>query len=53
MGSGDFGKGYVHVMTEESFQDIMNELDTVTDMTAPWGGRHSPWAASPKPHRRV
>jgi len=32
IGSGDFGKGYVHVMTEESFQDILVELDTVTDM---------------------
>jgi hypothetical protein len=30
--SGDFGKGHVHVMTEESFEDILNELDTVTDM---------------------
>lgn len=30
--SGDFGKGFVHVLTEESFQDILNELDTVTDL---------------------
>src|SRR5205823_4811264 len=30
--SGDFGKGFVHVLTEDSFQDILNELDTITDM---------------------
>lgn len=30
--SGDEGKGYVHVMTETSFYDVLRELDTVTDM---------------------
>jgi hypothetical protein len=39
--SGDFGKGHVHVMTEESFQDILNELDTVTDMVAYLGAKEA------------
>lgn len=30
---GDFGKGFVHVMTEESFRDVLTELDTITDFT--------------------
>jgi hypothetical protein len=29
--SGDFGKGFVHVMNEEGFSVILNELDTITD----------------------
>lgn len=28
---GDFGKGFVHVFDEISFQTILNELDTITD----------------------
>ena len=28
---GDFGKGFVHVVDERSFQTIMQELDTITD----------------------
>lgn len=28
---GDFGKGFVHVFDEVSFQIVMSELDTVTD----------------------
>jgi hypothetical protein len=28
---GDFGKGFVHVFDEVSFQTIMTELDTITD----------------------
>jgi len=30
--SGDFGKGFVHVMTEYSFLDVLRELDTITDL---------------------
>jgi hypothetical protein len=29
--SGDFGKGFVHVMNEESFRDVLTELDTIED----------------------
>jgi hypothetical protein len=29
--SGDLGKGFVHVMTEHSFHEVMTELDTITD----------------------
>lgn len=32
--SGNFDKGYVHVMTEESFHVILSELDTVTDLVS-------------------
>lgn len=31
--SGDFGKGYVHVMSESGFEDVLTELDTITDLT--------------------
>ncbi len=31
--SQDYGKGYVHVMGEQSFTDVLTELDTVTDFT--------------------
>ncbi len=30
--SGDFGKGFVHVMTEEAFFGVLRELDTVGDL---------------------
>jgi hypothetical protein len=30
--SGDLGKGYVHVMTENGFTEILTELDTITDL---------------------
>jgi hypothetical protein len=30
--SGDFGKGFVHVMTEHSFLDVLKELDTISDL---------------------
>jgi hypothetical protein len=30
---GDFGKGYVHVLDEESLDILMNELDTINDFT--------------------
>lgn len=30
--SGDFGKGFVHVMHEQSFFQLLNELDTITDL---------------------
>jgi hypothetical protein len=30
--SGDFGKGFVHVMSEKSCQDVLTELDTITDL---------------------
>ncbi len=33
IGSGDLGKGHVHVMTEDGFLDILSELDTITDLT--------------------
>ena len=26
-------EGFVHVMTEESFRDVLTELDTITDLT--------------------
>lgn len=29
--SGDFGKGHVHVFTEQSLTDVLTELDTITD----------------------
>lgn len=29
--SGDFGKGFVHVMAEQSFLEVFTELDTVED----------------------
>lgn len=29
--SGDFGEGFVNVMTEQSFEEVLTELDTVTD----------------------
>ena len=31
--SGDFGKGFVHVMHEESFFRLLDELDTISDLT--------------------
>jgi hypothetical protein len=31
--SGDFGQGFVHVMTEQSFREVLTELDTITDLT--------------------
>jgi hypothetical protein len=30
--SGDLGKGYVHVYTERGFEDLLTELDTITDL---------------------
>ena len=33
LGSGDPGKGFVHVMNEDSCTAILNELDTITDLT--------------------
>jgi len=30
---GDFGKGYVHVLDERSFQVLLSELDTISDFT--------------------
>jgi len=30
--SGKLGSGYVHVMTESGFEDILTELDTITDL---------------------
>jgi hypothetical protein len=30
--SGDFGKGFVHVMHEQSFFQLLSELDTITDL---------------------
>jgi hypothetical protein len=30
--SGDFGKGFIHVMSEHSFQEVMAELDTIADL---------------------
>lgn len=31
--SGDYGKGFVHVMNEESFEIILRELDTISELT--------------------
>lgn len=31
--SKDYGKGYVHVMNEESFETVLNELDTISELT--------------------
>ena len=31
---GDFGKGFVHVLTEESLEVILAEMDTVDDLTS-------------------
>jgi hypothetical protein len=30
--SSNFGKGYVHVLTERGFEDLLTELDTITDL---------------------
>lgn len=30
--SGDFGKGFVHVMHEQSFFEVLSELDTIIDL---------------------
>lgn len=32
IGSGDSGKGFVHVMDERSFYEVLTELDTITDL---------------------
>jgi hypothetical protein len=32
--SGDFGKGFVHVMTEQAFFDVLRELDTIGDLVS-------------------
>ncbi|MBC7367723.1 MAG: NERD domain-containing protein [Undibacterium sp.] len=32
--SGDFNKGFVHVMSEPSFHDVLAELDTISDFVA-------------------
>jgi hypothetical protein len=32
IGSGDDGKGYVHVMNERSFLEVLSELDAITDL---------------------
>lgn len=32
--SGDFDKGFVHVMSEPSFRDVLAELDTISDFVA-------------------
>src|SRR3989304_10407841 len=29
--SGDFGKGYIHIFDDESFQIVLEELNTITD----------------------
>ncbi|OWK45157.1 hypothetical protein FRUB_01488 [Fimbriiglobus ruber] len=29
---GDLGKGYVHILTERGFEDLLTELDTITDL---------------------
>lgn len=31
--SGDYGKGFVHVMNEDSFTTILRELDTISELT--------------------
>ena len=31
---GDFGKGFVHVLAEDSLEAILSELDTVTDLVS-------------------
>ena len=31
--SGNYGEGFVHVMTEQSFREVLSELDTITDFT--------------------
>lgn len=31
--SGDFGEGFVHVMGEDSFREVLSELNTITDLT--------------------
>lgn len=31
--SGDLGKGYVHILTDESLELVLRELDTITDFT--------------------
>jgi hypothetical protein len=32
LSSGDFEKGFVHVMHEQSFSELLTELDTITDL---------------------
>lgn len=33
LGPGDFGKGFVHVLNERSFTILLQELDTIADLT--------------------
>ncbi len=33
MSSADCGKGFVHVMDDQGFADVLGELDTITDLT--------------------
>jgi hypothetical protein len=43
--SGDLGKGYVHVLTERGFKDLLTELDTITDLVGYLAAREACMAA--------
>jgi hypothetical protein len=44
--SEDFGKGFVHVMNEESFFQLLMELDTITDLVEYLGAKEALLAKS-------
>lgn len=44
--SGDFGKGFVHVMDEHSFFQLLTELDTITDLADYLGAKEGLLAKS-------
>ena len=46
--SGDFGKGYVHVLTERGFEDLLTELDTITDLVGFLSAKEAYFAAGSK-----
>lgn len=39
--SGDYGDGFVHVMTEQSFKDVLAELNTITEFTEYLGAKEA------------
>lgn len=46
--SGDFGNGYVHVLTERGFKDLLTELDTITDLVGFFSAKEAYFDAGSK-----
>lgn len=46
--SGDFGKGYVHVLTGRGFEDLLIELDTISDLVGFLSAKEACFAAGAK-----